>query len=248
MAVRQELILVHFPIFVCLFWLWSSRCSKQKFWVKSITLALCPETAGLGFWLCPPPERTLIYNRSQNRSEARGWCKCFATISPWWPFRLWWLSLYEWSEVPLSWSPLLFFFITLLLGLQLHPVVLIGCSIIKDFSDSQSSPWCLEQCLPRNRPWINFCWINEVFREKYWPWKTNISIAIIFISYCVVLVPEARGPSSYQEKMGRHNLMKGEEILLCHFLSVWRRWENSPMIPLLRGSKLSSSPVIICWN
>lgn len=116
------------------------------------------------------------------------------------------LTLLIWVvRVPLSWAPLWFFFISLLLGLQLHPVVLIGCSIIRGFSDSQLSPWHLEQCLPRNRPLINFCWINEVFRGKYWPRRTNISIAITFLSYCVMMVAEARGPSSYQEKMGRHN-------------------------------------------
>lgn len=41
------------------------------------------------------------------------------------------------------------------------------------------------------------------------------------------------GPLITRRGWGGTKKMKGEEALSCHILSVWKRWENSPTIPLL---------------
>lgn len=128
---------------------------KAKILDKIYNPGIMPRNSWVGFWLCLPPERTFIYSRPQNHSEAREWCKHSAAISLGWSFRLCWLSIHI-GRKSLFLRLLQFFFITLLLGFHLPPMLLSWKLRNQRLFVFAVALWCLEQCLPHNRPSIKF--------------------------------------------------------------------------------------------
>lgn len=83
-----------------------------------------------------------------------------------------------------------------------------------------SCPWSLEQCSQRNTPSISFYQIKLVFKGKYKPRDTNLSIVIAFlITWCGCLRPE--GPLPSRRRWEGTKEVKGKETPSCHISKMF---------------------------